>query len=105
MTEITDLKKIPGYQENSIVSRILSKNPGGNITCFAFGQGESLSEHTTPYNAFILILDGKAEIKIAETYYQLEEHQTIILPANIPHAVKALSNFKMLLVMIKDESK
>ncbi|TVQ03694.1 MAG: cupin domain-containing protein [Balneolaceae bacterium] len=105
MTEITDLKKLPEYQEKSIISRILLKNPGGNITCFAFGKGESLSEHTTPYNAFILILDGKAEIKIADKYYQLEEHETIILPANIPHAVTALSNFKMLLVMIKQETK
>ncbi len=105
MSEITNLKKIPEYQEKSIISRILLKNPGGNITCFAFGEGESLSEHTTPYDAFILCVEGEAEIKIAEEFYRLKENETIILPANIPHAVKAISNFKMLLVMIKSEKK
>lgn len=104
MTEITDLKKIPEYQEKSIISRILLKNTGGNVTCFAFGEGESLSEHTTPYDAFILILEGNAEIKIADEIFHLKEYETIILPANIPHSVKAISNFKMILAMIKSKS-
>ena len=89
------------YQEGSIVSRVLLKNPAGTVTLFAFDQGEGLSEHTAPFDAFVLILDGAAEIRIAEREYHLCEGESLIMPANQPHAVRAATKFKMLLVMIK----
>ena len=89
------------YQAGSIVSRMLLKKPSGTVTAFAFDEGEGLSEHTTPYEAFIILLDGQAEVTIAGAAHTVKTGEMILLPAGIPHAVKALSRFKMLLVMIK----
>src|SRR3954467_756995 len=89
------------HQEKSIVSRVLLKNPGGTITLFAFAKGEGLSEHTAPFDALVLGVEGEAEIQISEQKHRLQEGETITMPARQPHAVHALSDFKMLLVMIK----
>ena len=89
------------YQSGSIVSRMLLKKPSGTVTAFAFDKEEGLSEHTTPYEALIIILDGQAEVAIAGAAQTVNSGEMILLPAGIPHAVKALSRFKMLLVMIK----
>jgi len=83
------------------VSRVLLKNKGGTATLFAFAEGEGLSEHTAPFDALVVALDGEAEIQIAEQYFTVRQGETITLPANRPHAVKATSNFKMLLIMIR----
>lgn len=96
-----DLKNEVNYTDKSIVSKQLIKMPTGNITLFAFDKGEGLSEHSAPFDAFVQILDGKAEIKIGGKPYILTEGQFIIMPANIPHALTALERFKMMLVMIK----
>lgn len=100
-TSVVNLFSALEYQESSVISRVLLKNAGGTITLFAFGQGEGLSEHKTPYDAFLNVIEGEARIRIAESDHTLSAGDSIILPANIPHAVDALTRFKMLLVMIK----
>jgi quercetin dioxygenase-like cupin family protein len=73
----------------------------GTVTLFAFDEGEGLSEHTAPYDAMVVDLDGAVDVKIAGTSNNLEEGDMIIMPANKPHALKALTRFKMMLIMIK----
>lgn len=89
------------YAANAVVSKTIIKKPTGTITLFAFDKDEGLSEHTAPFEALVQILDGVAEIKIAGTLYTLKAGQCIILPANIPHALKATEKFKMMLTMIR----
>ena len=89
------------YKNNSIVSRQLIKKLNGNITLFAFDKSETLSEHTTPFDAFVFIVEGEIEISIGGTPYKLKGNEQIIMPANIPHGLKAISRTKLLLVMIK----
>jgi quercetin dioxygenase-like cupin family protein len=89
------------YAHGAVVSKTIIKKPTGTITLFAFDEGEGLSEHSAPFDALVQLLDGGAEITIGGTPYNLQTGQSIILPANIPHAVKATSQFKMLLTMIK----
>ncbi len=102
-TEIINLKTDLQYQEKSVVSRMLMKNPGGSVTLFAFGEGEGLSEHTAPFDALVVCTEGEAEIGIAGKIYPLKEGESITMPANIPHSVQAVTDFKMLLVMIKSK--
>jgi quercetin dioxygenase-like cupin family protein len=89
------------YQEGSIVSRTLIDKNAGTVTFFAFDKGQGLSEHVAPYDALISVLDGEAEVAISEKIYQIKEGEMMILPANKPHALKAIRKFKMMLVMIK----
>lgn len=91
------------YAEGAIVSKTVLKKESGNISLFAFAEGESLSEHTAPFDALIQVVDGKGEIIINGKSHFLESGQNIIMPANIPHAVKAPGKFKMVLIMIKSE--
>ena len=89
------------YSEGGIVSmRVLEKSTG-NVSLFAFDKGQQLSEHTAPYDALLQVVEGKAEIIIGVVSNHLEAGDTIIMPANIPHAVKASEKFKMVLTMIK----
>ncbi|MHA1501909.1 MAG: cupin domain-containing protein, partial [Candidatus Heimdallarchaeota archaeon] len=74
----------------------------GNVTVFAFDKDEGLSEHTAPFDALVYVIDGEVEITIAKDVFHLKKGETIIMPADIPHALKALKQFKMMLVMIKD---
>lgn len=94
-------KELVKYQDKSIVSSVLLDQDSGSITIFAFDQGQKLSEHTAPYDAFIHIVEGQAEITIQGDKQLLDEGDSIILPANKPHAVNATKRFKMLLFMIK----
>ena len=89
-------------QKNSIVSKVLSKKESGSVTLFAFSAGQGLSEHTSPFEALIYLVDGQAEITIGGTKNSVNANEIIKLPANIAHAVKAVRDFKMLLIMIKE---
>lgn len=102
MEFINNLKNEINYSKDSIVSKTLIDKDPGSITVFAFDKGQKLSPHSAPYNAFVYIIEGKVEITIDKEVYKLEEGNSIIMPANIPHAVNAIEKFKMLLVMIKD---
>jgi quercetin dioxygenase-like cupin family protein len=99
--EVKPLVELLQYQDASIVSRVLLKNKGGTVTLFAFDQGEGLSEHTAPFEALVFVLDGEAEVEIDRSVYSVKTGETITLPANIPHAVRANAKFKMLLTMIR----
>jgi quercetin dioxygenase-like cupin family protein len=101
MPEVQPLEELLQYQDGSIVSRVLLKNKGGTVTLFAFDQEEGLSEHTAPFDALVVVLDGKAYIEISGKGYEVSKGETITLPANQPHAVKATTRFKMLLTMIR----
>lgn len=89
------------YSDGGILSKTVLKKETGNISLFSFANGEALSEHTAPFDALIQAVDGKGEIIIGGKSHILEAGQSIILPANIPHAVNATERFKMLLTMIK----
>ena len=89
------------YQDGSIVSREIVKKPTGTVTAFAFDQGQGLSEHTAPFDALVQVLEGEAEITLAGKPHQVQGGQMILMPANVPHALKALSRFKMILTMIR----
>ena len=89
------------YAEGSVVSKIIIRNERGNVTLFAFDKGEFLSEHTAPFDAIVQVLDGKGEVVIDGKTFGLSVGESIIMPANVRHAVVAVEQFKMLLTMIK----
>jgi quercetin dioxygenase-like cupin family protein len=91
------------YAAGSVVSRTLVKKKTGTVTLFAFDRGEGLSEHTAPFDALVIVLDGKAEITIAGEAHILAAGETILMPANRPHALRAGQPFKMMLVMIRED--
>jgi len=95
------LAELAAYQDSSVVSREIIKKPAGTVSVFAFDEGEGLSEHTAPFDALVYILDGSAEVYIDGQPNLLSQGQMIIMPANHPHALKAVKRFKMLLVLIK----
>lgn len=100
-SEIFSLENSVSYAEGSIVSKTIVKKQTGNITLFAFDKGQELSEHTAPFDAMVNVMDGKVEIFIDKNPYLLSAGEFILMPANIPHALKAVEKFKMMLVMIK----
>jgi quercetin dioxygenase-like cupin family protein len=100
---VHDLKEMLHYQEKSIVSRMLLKTKGGSVTLFAFDSGEGLSEHTAPFDALVIGVDGDAEISIGGTLHNLTAGEAVLLPAGIPHAVNPVGRFKMVLVMIRGD--
>ena len=93
--------ELAGYQEGAVVSRTLINQKTGTVTLFAFDAGQELSEHTAPYDALVQVLDGETTITLAGQPYQLKPGDAIIMPANEPHAVRAITRFKMLLTMIR----
>lgn len=95
------LIELVNYQEGAVVSRTLLKRPTGTVTVFAFDAEQALSEHTSPFDALLQVLEGKAEISIAGKPLSASAGQCVLLPANQPHAVKATTPFKMLLTMIR----
>jgi len=97
------IKEKISYAKDSVVSQQITKNKGGNITLFAFDEGQQLSEHSAPFDALLQVVDGKALIHIAGEPYEVQAGEMIILPAGIPHAVYAITAFKMLLTMIRSE--
>jgi quercetin dioxygenase-like cupin family protein len=90
------------YQTGAVVSRVIIKSASGTVTLFAFDEGQELSEHKTPFEALVHLLDGEAEIIIDGAAHQLAAGDIIIMPADHPHAVKAVKRFKMMLTMIKE---
>ena len=90
-----------GYMGKSVVSKQVIKAPTGNITLFAFDEGEGLSEHSAPFDAFVQVMDGEAEIIIGGKSNIVKTGEFIIMPANVSHALKAIKQFKMMLVMIR----
>jgi quercetin dioxygenase-like cupin family protein len=92
------------YSADGIVSKRVLEKKTGNITLFAFDKGQMLSEHTAPFDAMAQMIEGKGEIIINGKSFLLDEGKSIIMPANIPHAVYAVEKFKMLLTMIKEPS-
>ncbi len=103
MENVFDLRDAVQYQEGAIVSKTIIKKQAGNITLFAFDKGQELSEHTAPFDAFVHLLDGKADVFISGKINEVKAGQSIVLPANVPHALRAPERFKMLLVMIKSQ--
>ncbi|HEY3296597.1 MAG TPA: cupin domain-containing protein [bacterium] len=99
--EALNLAELVQYGDGSVVSRTLIKRPTGTLTLFAFDKGQELSEHTAPFDAIVQVLDGEAELIIGGKSVPTAAGQTAIMPANIPHAVKAVQKFKMLLIMIR----
>ena len=89
------------YQDGAIVSRTLSNQKNGSITLFSFDEGQKLSEHTSPFDAFVQILEGNAEITISGKRFSAGRGELVVLPANQPHALNAPTRFKMLLTMIR----
>lgn len=92
------------YVENGVSSRQILRKAAGNITLFSFAEGEGLSEHSAPFDALVQIIEGESEIVIDGKKHRLQKNELIILPANIPHSLTAVTNFKMMLVMIRSES-
>lgn len=97
-----NLKECIDYSEGSIVSKIVIKQPKGNATLFAFDAGEELSEHTAPFDALVQIIDGESKVKVGDQTHHLVSGESILMPANVPHALKAETQFKMLLTMIRE---
>jgi len=101
MSQVNRLDTLVNYQEGSIVSRTIIDKKTGTLTLFAFSKGQALSEHTAPFDALVYVLDGEAEVIISGNKHIVKQGEMIIMPANEPHALNAVQNFKMLLVMIK----
>ena len=97
-----NLKECIDYSEGSIVSKIVIKQPKGNATLFAFDDGEELSEHTAPFDALVQIIDGESKVKVGDQTHHLVSGESILMPANVPHALRAETKFKMLLTMIRE---
>lgn len=96
-----NLAKMINYQDGSIVSRTIIDKDVGTVTLFAFDNEQGLSEHTAPYDALIYILEGKVEAKLSGNKIVVNKGEMLLMPANKPHALKAIEKFKMLLIMIK----
>lgn len=99
-----NLASLLDYQDDSVVSREIIKKDTGTVTLFAFDKGQGLSEHTAPFDALVYIADGSVEIRISGNPNILKKGEMIIMPANKPHALKAISRFKMLLIMLRTQS-
>jgi quercetin dioxygenase-like cupin family protein len=99
--KVLDMARLVEYQTGSVVSRAIIQKKTGTVTLFAFDEGQGLSEHTAPFDALVCILDGQAEIIISGKPHMLKQGEMIIMPADEPHALKAVGPFKMMLVMIR----
>lgn len=100
-SQILKMSELAAYQDGSVVSRQITKADAGNVTLFAFDKAQELSEHTAPFDALVHILDGQAEVRISGVPFSLVAGDAIIMPADQPHALKAVTPFKMLLTMIR----
>lgn len=103
MTSILNFTKDIDYASDGIVSKRILEKTTGNVSLFAFDKGQRLSEHSAPFDAMVQVLEGQAEITIDKVPYAMKAGESIIMPANIPHAVFASEKFKMLLTMIKGQ--
>jgi len=101
LQQATDLAALVDYQPGSIVSRTLIKKSTGTVTLFAFNAGQELSEHTAPFDALVQLVEGAAELTVGGQPVRLVAGQMLVMPADVPHAVRATQRFKMLLTMIR----
>jgi quercetin dioxygenase-like cupin family protein len=101
LPEVQRVVDLVSYQDGAIVSRIVVKRETGNVTLFAFDAAQELSEHTAPYDALVQVVDGEAEITVAGRPYRVRAGEMIVMPAHQPHALRAVTRFKMLLTMIR----
>ena len=101
VAEVMRSEDLVSYQEGSVVSRMIVKRDTGNVTLFAFDQGQGLSEHTAPFDALAHVLEGEAEIVISGKPLKVKVGEMVVMPANQPHALTAVTKFKMLLTMIR----
>ena len=99
--EASNLSDLINYQEGSVVSRTIIDKKAGTVTLFAFDEKQGLSEHTAPYDALVYIIDGEADVTIAGKLVKLKQGEMTIMPANKPHALTAVTRFKMLLIMVR----
>lgn len=100
-SSVNSLNKLVQYQKEAIVSKVLIKKQTGNITLFAFDKGEELSEHTAPFDALVHVFEGQVDVILNGESNIIKSGEMIIMPANVPHALKAVERSKMMLVMIK----
>jgi quercetin dioxygenase-like cupin family protein len=103
--EAMKLADLVSYADAAIVSRTIAEGPGGTITVFAFDAGQGLSEHSAPFDALAVVLDGRAELVIGGKSVSTPAGHLTLMPAGVPHAVKAPQRFKMLLVMLKSQTR
>jgi quercetin dioxygenase-like cupin family protein len=101
IAEVVRLMDLVSYQDEALVSRTLVNRPTGTVTLFAFDEGQSLSEHTAPFDALAHLLEGEAEIVVSGKPHPTKAGEAVLMPANQPHSLKALTRFKMLLTMIR----
>ena len=99
--EVIKLIELISYQKGAIVSREIVKGPAGNITIFSFDEDQGLSEHKTPFDALVQVLEGEVEVSIEGKPHHVESGEIILMPANQLHALKALKQFKMILIMMQ----
>ncbi len=97
------LTELVEYAKGSVVSRTLAEGGAGTITLFAFDAGQGLSEHTAPFDAFVEVIDGEAELTIGGATVSAKAGDLVVMPANVPHALRAAQPFKMLLIMLRAE--
>jgi quercetin dioxygenase-like cupin family protein len=100
-TLVARAPELVSYQDGAVVSREIVKKSTGSVTLFAFDEGQGLSEHTAPFDALVQVVEGEAEIMISGQPHRLQGGEMILMPANQPHALKALKRFKMILTMIR----
>lgn len=100
--KVLTLKELVQYQDGTVASRMVINRKAGSITLFSFDENEGLSEHTAPFDATVTILEGECEVWVAGQTYQMKEGETIIFPANVPHALSGITKFKMMLIMIRE---
>jgi len=99
--QVVKAGELANYQDGAIVSREILKKPTGTVTLFAFAEGQGLSEHTAPFDALVQLLEGEAEITISGQPHRVQGGEMILMPAHQPHALKALTRFKMVLTMVR----
>lgn len=99
-----DVAAMIAYQDGSVVSREIIRKTTGTVTLFAFDRGQGLSEHTAPFDALVHVLDGVSEISIGGKPHRVAAGELIVMPASVPHALKAIERFKMMLVMIRGQN-
>ena len=100
-SQVTGVTGLVNYQTGAIVSREIVKGAAGSITAFAFDEGQGLSEHKTPFDALVQVIEGEVEVTIDGKPHRVIGGEMILMPANLPHALKALKQFKMILTMIR----
>ncbi len=101
-SKVFSQKDLVSYSDGTVASRMVINKKSGSITLFSFDADEGLSEHTAPYDAVVTILDGECEVWVAGQTHQMKEGDTIIFPANVPHALSAITRFKVSLTMIRE---